>query len=188
MPTNPRAVLRTFYRNHKRLPSYREAAALFGFRSTKSAYRLVGTLIDEGLIAKDSAGKLIPGESFYGMRVLGLVEAGFPSPAEEELIDTMSFDEYLGADKESRFILRVKGESMRDEGIRPGDMVIVERSRNPKAGDIVIANIDGEWTMKYYRTQGKRAWLEAANSEFPPMVPEERLEIAAVVKAVVRSY
>ena len=77
---------------------------------------------------------------------------------------------------------------MIDEGIREGDMVIVERNTQPKNGDIVIANLDGEWTMKYFRKQGSKVWLEAANKRFKPMHPDESLEVAAVVKHVIRSY
>ena len=86
--------------------------------------------------------------------LLGIVEAGFPSPAEEELIDTMSLDEYLIENKEASYILRVKGDSMIDAGIREGDLVIVERTNAPRVGDIVIAEVDGEWTMKYLRKRG----------------------------------
>ncbi len=65
--------------------------------------------------------------------------------------------------KEATYILKVKGESMIDAGINPGDLVIVERGKPAKAGDIVIANIDGEYTIKYYRLKNRKPYLEAAN-------------------------
>ena len=123
-----------------------------------------------------------------GIPFLGLVEAGFPSPAEEELSDTMSFDEYLIDNKEASYILKVKGDSMIDAGICEGDMVIVERTNSSKPGDIVVAEIDGEWTMKYLRVRGGKYYLEPANKKYKPIVPEGELVIAAVVKAVVRKY
>ena len=119
---------------------------------------------------------------------LGLIEAGFPSPAEEELSDTMSFDEYLIDNKEASYILKVKGDSMIDAGICEGDMVVVERTNSPKPGQIVVAEIDGEWTMKYLRVRGGNFYLEPANKSYKPIVPEGELKIAAVVKAVVRKY
>jgi repressor LexA len=64
----------------------------------------------------------------------------------------------------------------------------VERGRTPHEGDIVIAEIDGGWTMKYYRRQGIRAYLEPANKNYKPIYPEHDLKIAAVVTAVVRKY
>ena len=122
------------------------------------------------------------------VKLLGVVEAGWPSPAEEELLDTMSFDEYLVPNWEAAYILRVKGDSMTGAGIHPGDMVLVERDVNPRPGDIVIAEVDGQWTMKYFRQHGRRVSLEAANPAYPPIVPQQELKIAAVVRAVIRKY
>ena len=124
---------------------------LVGFRSRQAVSRLVDRLIAADLVTKDPEGKLIPTFSNGGVPVLGVVEAGFPSPAEEELIDTMSLDEYLIDNREATYILKVKGDSMLDAGIQPGDLVIVERTNHPRVGDIVIAEVDGEWTMKYLR-------------------------------------
>ena len=121
--------------------------------------------------------------------MLGLVEAGFPSPAEEELLDVMNFDEYLTPNKESSYILKVKGESMIDAGIQPGDMVVVERRGTYKQGQIVIASIDNEYTMKYLRKQKDgKYFLEPANVKFKPIYPKESFRIEAVVTAVVRKY
>jgi repressor LexA len=122
------------------------------------------------------------------VKILGVVEAGWPSPAEEELLDTMSFDEYLAPNKAASYILRVSGDSMLDAGIHPGDMVLVERTSQTRDGDIVIAEVDGEWTLKYFRQQGQRVWLESANAAYPPITPERELQVVAVVRAVVRKY
>ena len=85
-------------------------------------------------------------------------------------------------------VLEVKGDSMIDAGIQEGDLVIVERGREPKPGDIVIAEVDGGWTMKYYRKKAGKVFLEAANKAYQPIYPEQDLKIAAVVKGVVRKY
>jgi repressor LexA len=116
------------------------------------------------------------------------VSAGFPSPADEELTDTMSFDEYLIGNKEATYILKVNGESMLGAGILPGDMLLVERGAEPRDGDIVIAQVDREWTMKFFRRRGQRVFLEAANQDFKPIFPTEELKVAAVVRAVIRKY
>lgn len=118
----------------------------------------------------------------------GTILAGFPTAAEEELLDTMSLDEYLIKNKEATFMLRVKGDSMIDAGILEGDMVLVERGKQPKPGQIVIASVDGEFTMKYYRKRGDKMYLEAANKKYKPIVPENELKIEAVVQAVIRKY
>ncbi len=114
--------------------------------------------------------------------------AGFPSPADEALTDTMSLDEYLISNKEATYILKVNGDSMIDAGILPGDMLLVERGAQPRDGDIVIAQVDHEWTMKFFRRRGAAVFLEAANKDYQPIHPQEELTIAAVVRAVIRKY
>jgi len=123
-----------------------------------------------------------------GLMISGEVCAGFPSPAEEELRDVISFDEYLVAHPETSFLLSVTGDSMIGAGIMEKDLVIVERGRQPKNGDIILAEVDGNWTMKYFRKRGTRITLEAANPKYPPIVPREELRIAGVVTALVRKY
>jgi SOS regulatory protein LexA len=182
------AKLISFYRIHKRMPSYSELAKLAGYKSKNAVSKLVDRLIKDGVVAKDGAGKLVPHRLFGEVRMLGLVSAGFPSAGEEELRDTMSLDEYLIENVDATYMLAVKGDSMIDAGIHEGDLVIVERGKQPRDGDIVIAEIDREWTMKFYRKKGPRVYLEPANKKYPLMFPEESLHIAAVVKAVVRKY
>jgi repressor LexA len=79
---------------------------------------------------------------------------------------------------------------MEDAGIYEGDMVIVERGKKPKNGDIVIAEIDGEYTMKFYRTGGAGGgtYLEPANKKYPILYPNTELVIIAVVKVVIRKF
>ncbi|HLZ19362.1 MAG TPA: LexA family transcriptional regulator [Smithellaceae bacterium] len=123
-----------------------------------------------------------------GLAINGEVCAGFPSPAEEELRDNISFDEYLVAHPETSFLLSVTGDSMTGAGIMEKDLVIVERGRQPKNGDIILAEVDGNWTMKYFRKKGSRITLEAANPKYPPIVPQTELRIAGVVTGLVRKY
>ena len=116
------------------------------------------------------------------------MEAGFATPSEESFSKTLSLDDYLIENKQASFLLRVKGTSMIEAGICERDLVIVERGREARPGDIVIAEIDGGWTMKYYRTGSRGPYLEAASSEYPLIYPEGELKIVAVVRAVVRKY
>ena len=123
-----------------------------------------------------------------GIRIAGHISAGFPSPAEEELRDIISFDDYLVPRPLSSFILRVSGDSMAGAGIMPDDLVIVERGRVPKNGDIVIAEIDGDWAMKYFYKAGGRITLEAANPRYQTIKPNMELRITGIVVACVRKY
>lgn len=180
--------LSTFYRTHKRMPSYSELMRLWGYKSKNAVHYMLRRLEHEGVVAKDKKGRVIPKKIFGEVKILGLVEAGWPSPAEEELVDTMSLDDYLIENKEATYLLRVKGDSMVDAGIQSGDLVIAERTSTPKVGRIVIAEIDGEWTMKYLRRGARGLYLEAANRAYRPIYPKEDLKIVAVVKGVIRKY
>lgn len=170
------------------MPSYSELMAVVGFRSKGATYKMVRQLIAGEWLEKDTAGKLLPGRHFHDLRLLGAVAAGFPSPAEEELVDTVTLDELLIRNKEATYLLKVNGDSMIEAGILPGDLLIVERGAAPRDGDIVIAQVDREWTMKYFRKRGSKVFLEAANKNYQPIHPAEELKIAAVVRGVVRKY
>ena len=177
------------------MPVYTEIMQLVGFKSKNAVSKLVHKLIDEGVLDKDSSGHLIPNKLLGEVPVLGLVEAGFPTEAEESLLDTMNIDDYLIQNKDSSYLLEVKGESMIDAGIHEGDMVIAERINQPglanrevKDGDIVMALVDGNSTMKYYRKRHGKVYLEPANKAFPLIYPESSLEITAIVKGVIRKY
>ncbi|MCJ7827567.1 transcriptional repressor LexA [Patescibacteria group bacterium] len=183
-----RAKILTFYRRHKRMPTYAEIMKLVGFKSKNAVYKLVGRLKKVGFLSQDGSGRLIPEKIFGQIRVLGSVEAGFPSPAEEELADTVSLDDYLINRKESTYMLRVKGDSMKDAGILEGDLVLVERNQSPQPDEIVIARVDGDWTIKYLRRSKDGFFLEPANKKYRSIFPHEELNIVAVVKGVIRRY
>jgi repressor LexA len=177
-----------FYESQKRMPSFSELAALVGVKSKNAVAKLVKQLALEDFLDQDDHGRLLPGRLFSGIRMLGAVEAGLPSPAEEVLSDVMSIDSYLIKNREKTFMLKVSGESMKNAGIMDGDMVLVERNSNPREGDIVIAEVDHGWTMKYLRKDKGRVFLEPANEKFKNIYPEGELNIAAIVKGVIRKY
>lgn len=187
-PNDHLAKLKKFHVEHKRMPSYGELAALLKFRSKNAAQYVVRKWIDAGIVGKDAAGKLVPGRLFRPVKMLGTVAAGWPSPAEEENVDTISLDDWLIRNREASFMLKVSGDSMIDAGIRPGDMVILERGREPKVGDVVVAEVDREWTIKYFERRGGKVTLVPANKRYAPITPEEELKIAGVVTAVIRRY
>lgn len=170
------------------MPSYKEMADLLSFASKNAAYELASRLIDEGFCGKDSRGKLIPHNLYGDIKRLGIVEAGFPSPAEEELSDTITLDDWLIENRESSYMLEVKGDSMIDASIAEGDLVLVERTDKWKVGEIVIAEVDGEFTMKYLRKDANGYYLEAANENYDDIRPDADMKVVAVVKAVIRKY
>ena len=177
----------SFYAKYRRMPGYQEIMSMTGFKSKNAVYKLINKLVDEGVVQKDKQGKLLPNTVFGELPYLGLVEAGIPTHT-EEVRDSMSLDDYLIEDRSSTYILEVKGDSMIEAGIQEGDLVIAERKGEPKDGDIVIAEIDGGWTMKYYKKKGTSAYLLPANKNYKAMYPEYQLDVAAIVKGVIRKY
>jgi repressor LexA len=177
-----------FYLRAKRMPSYSEMLKIFGFKSKNAVFKVVQRLIKEGIILKDAAGKILPVKVQRPVRWLGFIKAGFPSPAEEETIDLMSLDEYLISNPQATFLLKVDGDSMKDAGILPGDLVLIQRNLTPRNCDIVVACVDNEWTLKYFEKLGTRVTLRSANPKYPPIIPKRELIISGVVIANVRKY
>ncbi len=181
--------LKNFYASRKRLPSFSELQSLLGYSSKGGVSLLITHLLKRGILKRDSKGKFVPTSALEGgIKLLGTVQAGFPSPAEEELVDTLSLDEFLIKNPQASYLVKVSGDSMIDAGIMQGDLVIAERGRQPRHGDIVIAQVDGEWTMKYYEKHGAKVRLRAANKKYPPIEPEAELVVGGVVVANVRKY
>jgi SOS regulatory protein LexA len=180
--------IKRFYKDTGRMPSYAEIGNLTGLKSKNAVFKFIGRLEALKVLERDDKGRLIPLTLANPVRILGTVEAGFPSPAEEELVDTLSLDELLIQNREATFLLKVSGDSMTGAGIMPGDMVIVDKGQNAKSGDIVIAQVDGEWTMKYLRKRGEIVTLVPANPKYQTIKPKNELKIAGVVTAVVRKY
>ena len=188
METDHSNILIRFYEDQRRMPTYSEMMRLFGYKSKNAVARLVEKFIDAGIVAKDSLGRLIPTDFITNTPLLGSVKAGFPSMAEEISFDTLNIDSFLIQKKSSTYLLKVDGDSMIDAHIADGDLVVAERTDTARDGQIVIAEIDGEHTMKYYRNKNGKIWLDPANKDFSPMYPEHSFFIRAVVKGVIRKY
>ncbi|MDO8786230.1 MAG: transcriptional repressor LexA [Syntrophales bacterium] len=181
-------IIAGFFRENRRMPSYAEMINLLGVKSKSVVNFWINKLVEAGIIEKDDRGHLTFTKRPFAIPLVGSVQAGFPSPEEESLCDVISMDEYLISRPDSSFLLQVSGDSMIGEGIKEGDLVIVEKGREPRNGDIVIAEVDGEWTMKYFRKQGKQVVLEAANPKYPIIKPKTELKIGGIVTAVIRKY
>jgi len=180
--------IESFYSENKRMPTYSEMMKLFNFKSKNAVFKIVEKLIEAGTVAKDHLGRLVPSETFGEVPMLGFVTAGFPASVEEEMTDTVNLDDLLIKNKPLTFMLKVDGDSMIDAHIEKGDMVLVEKTNQAKDMQIVIAEVDGEFTMKYLREKGNKRWLEPANKNYEPIYPEHSLNVVAVLKAVIRKY
>ena len=117
--------------------------------------------------------------------VVGSVAAGSPILAEECIEDYLTFDTQ-GLSGE-HFALRVRGESMLDAGILPGDLVVVHRQQEVHSGEIVVALFEDEATVKTYRRKDGHVWLMPANDDYTP-IDGDRAEILGKVVALIRRY
>ena len=181
-------VLNDYIRKNGRAPTLDELCALFNVRSKNTASLMAKKFVGAGVLGRTATGRLMAPlrREACPLRLLGRVAAGFPSPAEESLLDTLSLDEYLVSKPEATFMLKVDGDSMVEAGILPGDTVLVERGRTPRNGDIVIACVDGAWTMKFFFKEGRDVRLEPANKKFATIRPAHKLTVEGVVSSVIR--
>jgi SOS regulatory protein LexA len=179
-------ILKKFYKKNHRLPSYSEMLELYGFRSKNSVFKLVESFVKDGIVKKQD-GKLAPTSQFFSLPLLGIIKAGFPILSEEDK-KYLTLDEYLIDDPISSFLLTVSGDSMTQLGIFEGDIVIIQRKKNAASGDIVLAEIDRQWTLKILKHDKLKhtPYLEAANPKYPNFYPTEELKIHGIVRGVVR--
>ena len=182
-------LLRRFWRQERRAPTYAEMLGLFGYRSKNAVFGLLRKLEEAGYVAKDANGRIALLDKLTGtVRVLGSIAAGFPTQEEQQEADAVTLDEYLVKNPDHTFMLTVRGDSMIDAGILPGDIVLVEKGPRPNQHDIVVACVDDEWTLKYYVRDNAGVRLEPANRKYKFIRPRQSLEIGGVVRAVIRRY
>jgi len=138
----------------------------------------------EVLLAKDDPAKLsIP---IFTSRV----QAGFPSPADDHLEDTLDLNTHLIHHKEATFFVKAQGDSMIGAGIQQGDILIVDKSLSAKSGKIVIAVVDGEFTVKRLHKYKGNITLKAENPDFEDIKikGDDELIIWGVVTSVIHQY
>jgi len=118
------------------------------------------------------------------------VSAGFPSPADDHMEENIDLNEHLISNPFSTFFLRVKGESMINAGIKDKDLIIVDKSLIAKPGDIVIAMIDGEFTIKRLSIKNNELYLKAENHNYPDFSFKNHLDVQiwGVVIYSIHSY
>ena len=130
-------------------------------------------------------------------KMSGTVVAGFPSPAEQYLEPPLDLNELLVKRPAATFFVRVQGDSMIGEGIHDGDLLVVDRSLRPASGDVIIACVDGDFTVKTLRLgNGERGMgngevrLVAANPNYPDIVlkPGQELDYFGKVTACIHQF
>ena len=187
----------TYYlRDNEYSPSYMEIADHFGVSSPATIHQHVKALEDKGYLKAEKNQKraLEPvilssyRDAFsIDLPLVGLITAGEPIEAIEDR-ETMAIPSDFVPNVENSYILKVKGQSMIDEGIWDGDYVIIERNHSPKNGDVVVALLDNAYaTLKKFYREKDRIRLQPANSSMKPIYSKDPL-IQGIVRAVIRKF
>ena len=168
------------------LPSFEKIASEFDFKHKNSVWQYFNKLKEADFIREINNKFFINPDMFGAVLYDSPVKAGIPSPAEDLGSKRVSLDSMFNIDNPSTFMFKVSGDSMIDLGIHEGDMVIVQRCPSASDGDVILACVDGEYTLKTFRKKSGKVFLEAANKNYPIIIPQRELTIFGIVTGVVR--
>lgn len=180
--------LQDYYARHKVLPSYARIGSLVGLNSKASVAGMVLRLMGEGFLESTPDRRLKPGRRFFERPMAESVQAGMPMPASDMPLDSLSIDEQLIANPSKTVLVKVKGDSMIDAGIHDGDTVVVEKRALANVGEIVVAILDNEFTLKRFGREKGRIVLRPENKAYPVIRPKGDAEIFGVVVGQFRKY
>ncbi|GAB3230838.1 LexA family protein [Pseudaeromonas pectinilytica] len=182
------AKLQDYYAKHRILPSFSRMGILVGMKSKSAVSAMVGRLMELGYLAYAPDRRIQPGKHFFERDVADTIQAGVPRPANDFVVEACSIDEYLIDTPSRTVMLTVKGESMIEAGLMSGDTVIVKKGAPAKLGDIVVAIVDNEFTVKYLEQDKVGFYLRPGNGAFPLIRPHDHLEIFGLVVGAFRKY
>jgi DNA polymerase V len=114
--------------------------------------------------------------------------AGFPSPAQDDMEEPINLGDWLVEHPAASYVMRVEGYSMAGAGINDGDLIVVSRAKKPRSGQIVVALVHGDRTLKRLRKREGRHWLVAEAVGYPETIVDEHVEIWGVVVGLARKY
>ncbi len=172
-------------------PSVREMCAGLGISSTATIVYHLKKLEEQGKLSREKSRNRaieVSGVSMLsGIPVVGKVAAGIPITATENVEDTLSFSQNLFGDQDELFILKVQGESMINAGIFNGDKIVVHKQENAENGEIVVAMIDGEATVKRFYKEKNQIRLQPENDFMSPIIVKD-VQILGTVVGLIRNY
>ncbi|MEO7761856.1 MAG: S24 family peptidase [Casimicrobiaceae bacterium] len=188
-PVNPHELvdaLRDYYAEHGVMPSYSTLSVLTGIRAKSWTHTLVAQLRESGLLDVTPDRRLKPGPRFFERELAESVRAGLPEAAPDSPSQSITIDSYLIPHPSQTSLVRVKGDSMTGAGILDGDLAVVEWRKDAKPGEIVVALVDGELTLKYLARDTTGFYLLPANAAYPEIRAEGQLEVSGVMVGLVR--
>ena len=179
--------LQDYYAEHKVIPSYSVLATLWGISAKSWVAECVRRFEEAGYLDWTPDRQLKPGARFFERRLAhDTVQAGLPNAVEDAHADALTIDDYLIERPSQTVLIRVKGDSMMDAGILEGDLVVVEKTASAKRGDVVVAIVDGQFTLKRLDLERGQFVLKPENKAYPVIRPEGALEIFGVMVGLVR--
>ncbi|MFY7863918.1 transcriptional repressor LexA [Roseateles sp.] len=183
------ATLQGYYAEHRVLPSYARLMSLLGFASKSAVKKVLERLEGTGMLERTSDGDWAPSERFFDRAIATQpVPAGMPISADSDVHEQITIDRFLIQQPNKTVLIRVKGDSMVDAGIHDGDLAVVERKTEATQGDIVVAVVDDQFTLKTLARDKDGYHLLPANPNYPVIRPNGKLEIFGVLVGLVRKY
>ena len=179
-------ALQDYFVSNGVIPSLTELGKLWGIAGRAWTHRVVSRLKDEGFLEESPGRRLKPGARFFERTVADTVRAGLPQPANDSARDAFAIDHFLIDKPSETELFQVRGDSMIEAGIHEGDFVVVEKVRSAVPGDVVLAFVDGEFTLKTLARDKRGFYLQAANAAYSPVRPEQNLEIHGVMVGLFR--
>lgn len=172
-------------------PTYREIQAALSFNSINSVSQYIKQLAKKGVLEliKNKGYRLVAEErpNIVALPLLGTVQAGGPNDT-QEVAETMFFPQHMTQSAQRSFLLRVRGNSMSDAGIHEGDLVIVNGAKKAQLGDVVVALVEGESTVKRLMSKNGKQFLQAESAEHQDIHPEGEWHIQGVVTGLWREF
>ncbi|MBK7356674.1 S24 family peptidase [Propionivibrio sp.] len=180
--------LRDYYAANRRIPSFQRIAELMGFASRAASSKLLERLEAAGFVERtpDDDAWIPSGRFFERPLVSASIRAGSSESIEGTGAEPFLVDHYLIQHPSRTVMIPVKGDSMIDAGIHDGDVIAVERNRDAKAGDFVVAIVDSGFTLKELATERGKFILLPHNKTYPIIRPKGELEIYGVMVGLVR--
>ena len=170
-------ALQRYCKKNRALPAMAKLCNVVGLSSSASVFGLVGRLTESGHLQRLD-GRIATGKRFFARQLVGPVRAGVPQPATQDESDFLTLDDYLIDHPDRTTLHRVRGDSMKDANIIESDPVVVEQNCATKPGDIVLAVVDGELTVKKLALDATgQYYLEPANAAYAPIHPTTSLEL-----------
>ncbi len=181
--------LQDYYADWKNIPSYARLCEVFGIASKSWVKAVLVRLSEADFIERTPDGAWIPTRQFFARpHAESTVQAGMPVAISATQGDFFIIDEMLIETPSKTTLITVKGDSMIDAGIHEGDVAVVEKRMTANIGDIVIAIVDDEFTLKTLDRENGAFILRPANPAYPVIRPQGTLEIFGVLTGLVRKY